>query len=84
MIMILCLNIWKQIICFSSYRYWIISPRERSVEVYYLEGTEYKLVGSHILVDDKEDENYNAEIMLTLRSLPTISIILEKIFENIE
>ena len=64
--------------------YWIVSPRERSVEVYYLEGTEYKLVGSHILVDDKEDENYNAEIMLTLRSLPTISIILEKIFENIE
>ena len=64
--------------------YWIVSPRERSVEVYYLEGTEYKLVGSHILVDDKEDENYNAEFMLTLRSLPTISIFLEKIFENIE
>lgn len=64
--------------------YWIISPKERSVEIYYLEDKEYKLVASHILVEDKEDNNFNAELMLTLRSLPTISIILEKIFENIQ
>jgi len=64
--------------------YWIISPKERSVEVHYLEGKEYKLVASHILVDDKEDENYNAELLISLRSLPTISIVLERIFENIQ
>ena len=64
--------------------YWIISPRERSVEVYYLEDESYKLVGSHILVEDKDDENYNAELLLTLRALPTISIVLRDIFENVE
>ena len=64
--------------------YWIISPKECSVEVYCLEGSEYKLVASHILVRDTEDEHYNAELLLTLRALPTISIELQSIFENIE
>lgn len=64
--------------------YWIISPKECSVEVHYLEGSEYKLVASHILVQDTEDEHYNAELLLTLRALPTISIELQSIFENIE
>lgn len=64
--------------------YWIISPRERSVEVYYLEDEKYKLVGSHILVEDEEDENYNAELLLTMRALPTVSIVLKDIFENVE
>ena len=64
--------------------YWILSPFERSVEVYYLENKDYKLAASHILVDDKEDEDYNAEIILTLRSLPTVSIMLKSIFENID
>lgn len=64
--------------------YWIISPKECSVEVYYLEGNEYKLVASHILVRDMEDEHYNAELLLTLRALPTISIELQSIFENVE
>ncbi len=64
--------------------YWIISPRERSVEVYYLENEKYKLVGSHILVEEKEDINYNAELLLTLRVLPTVSIILKDIFKNLE
>ncbi|MBQ6787947.1 MAG: Uma2 family endonuclease [Lachnospiraceae bacterium] len=64
--------------------YWIISPKEHSIEVYYLEDKEYKLVGSHILVEDEEDENYNADLLLTLRSMPTISISLQSIFENID
>jgi len=64
--------------------YWIISPRERSVEVYYLEDGKYNLVGSHILVEDEDDENYNADLLLTLRAMPTISVILRDIFENIE
>ncbi len=64
--------------------YWIISPKEHSIEVYYLEDKEYKLVGSHILVEDEEDENYNADLLLTLRSMPTISISLQSIFENVD
>lgn len=64
--------------------YWIISPKECSIEVYYLEENEYKLVASHILVGDMEDEHYNAELLLTLRALPTISIELQSIFENVE
>lgn len=64
--------------------YWIISPKEHSIEVYYFEDKEYKLVGSHILVEDEEDENYNADLLLTLRSMPTISISLQSIFENVD
>ncbi len=64
--------------------YWIISPKERSVEVYYLAENAYKLVASHILVQDEEDENFNADLQLTLRSLPVVSISLENIFESVE
>ncbi|MDY3997503.1 MAG: Uma2 family endonuclease [Blautia sp.] len=64
--------------------YWIVSPRERSVEIYYLIDGVYDLVSSYILVDDTEDENYNAEIVLTLKAVPTVSIILKEIFENID
>ena len=64
--------------------YWIISPRERSVEVYHLENGNYKLVGSHILVEDDEDENYNASLRLGLKALPAIAVSLQELFENIE
>ena len=37
-----------------------------------------------MLVEDEEDENYNADLSLTLRSMPTVSILLRSIFENIE
>lgn len=64
--------------------YWIISPKERSVEVYYLAENAYKLVASHILVQDEDDENFNADLQLTLRTLPVVSISLENIFESVE
>lgn len=64
--------------------YWIISPKECSVEVYYLEEGIYKLVGSHILVEDEEDEDYNADLLLTIRSMPAVSISLQSIFENVD
>ena len=64
--------------------YWIVSPRERSVEIYYLEDGQYTLVGSYILVEDAEDENYNAETVLTFRAMPTVNIVLREIFENID
>lgn len=64
--------------------YWIVSPKERSVEVHYLKDGQYKLVGSYILVEDAEDENYNADTVLTLKAMPSVSIVLKEIFENIE
>ena len=64
--------------------YWIVSPKERSVEVHYLEDGQYKMVGSYILVEDEDDENYNAETVLTLKAMPSVSIVLKEIFENIE
>lgn len=64
--------------------YWIVSPRERSVEIYYLIDGVYDLVSSYILVDDAEDENYNAETVLSLKAVPTVSIVLKEIFENID
>lgn len=64
--------------------YWIISPKECSVEVHYLEGEGYKMAASYILVEEKEDQNYNADIVLTLRSMPAISVMLRSIFENID
>ena len=41
--------------------YWIISPRERAVEIYYLENGKYDLKYSYILQDDSEEEHYNAD-----------------------
>lgn len=64
--------------------YWIISPKERSVDVYYLMEHHYQLVSSTILVDDEDDEHYNANLKLTLRALPTISVALGDVFENVE
>lgn len=68
----------------SDDEYWILSPNERSLEVYYLEDGAYKLVASYILEDDKADEYYNADTVLTLKSMPNVSIQLQEIFENVE
>lgn len=64
--------------------YWIISPKEKSVEVYHLEKDSYKMVGSYILVEDEQDENYNADTVITLKAVPAVSVILKEIFENID
>ena len=64
--------------------YWIISPRERAVEIYYLEDGKYDLKYSYILQDDSEEGHYNADTVLTLKDLPNISMTLAEMFENIE
>ena len=64
--------------------YWIIEPQGRSLEVYYLEDRAYKLVASYILEDDEKDEHYNADIVLTLKAMPNVSISLSEIFEDVE
>lgn len=63
--------------------YWIVSP-QGSVEVYYLENRRYILEQSYMLVDDKEDEDYNAETEITLRAFPHIKMTLAEIFEGVE
>lgn len=64
--------------------YWIVSPRGRSVEIYYLEDGKYVMEQSYILEEDKDDIHYNAETVIHLRSFPHISMELRDIFENLE
>lgn len=64
--------------------YWIIAPRGRSVEIYYLEEGKYILIQSYILQDDREDEHYNADTELSLRAFPNIKMTLGEIFEGLE
>ena len=64
--------------------YWIVSPKERAVEIYYLEDSVYLLKYFYILQDDTEEEGYNADTIITLRDFPHITMALEEIFENVE
>lgn len=64
--------------------YWIVSPQGKSVEIYYLEEGKYVLEQSYILEDDPEDEHYNAEVIITLRSFPHIKLELKDIFEKVD
>lgn len=64
--------------------YWIVSPRERAVQIYYLEDGVYHLTYSYILQDDKEEAHYNADTVITLREFPNISMTLAEMFENAE
>lgn len=63
--------------------YWIVSPKECGVQIYYLEQGRYELVNSYILEDDKNDEFYNAETVISLRAFPHIRMTLAEIFENV-
>ena len=63
--------------------YWIISPKERAVEIYYLEDGVYQLKYNYILQDDEEEYDYNAKTVITLKAFPNISMTLEEIFENV-
>ena len=64
--------------------YWIISSRERAVEIYYLEDGKYELKYSYILQDDAEEAHYNADTKIVLKEFPHISMILAEIFENVD
>ena len=63
--------------------YWIVS-QQGSVEIYYLEQGSYKLTESYILQDDEEEEEYNAEQVISLREFPNITMTLAEIFENVD
>lgn len=64
--------------------YWIISPKEHAVEIYYLVDGKYKLENAYILENDPENKYYNADTEITLRSFPNIKMTLMDIFENVE
>lgn len=53
-------------------------------EIYYLEDGKYILEYSYILQNDKEDEEYNAETEICLKTFPHIKMTLGEIFEGLE
>lgn len=61
--------------------YWIVLSKERAVEIYYLDGDRYRLKESYVLEEDEKDENYNADKVLALRAMPTVTIALAEIFD---
>lgn len=63
--------------------YWIVSP-QGLVEIYYLKDGKYVLEYNYILVNDKEDEEYNADTIIRLKEFPHIEMTLGEIFEGVE
>lgn len=59
--------------------YWIVSPIEKAVEIYYLRDGKYEIEESYILDDDETSEDYNLRQEITLRAFP-ITMTLEDIF----
>ena len=64
--------------------YWIVSPRERAIEIYYLQDGKYKLVYSYILQEDEGESDYNADTIIALREFPHITMTLEEIFDKVD
>lgn len=62
--------------------YWIVDPRSKSIEIYYLQDGQYVLQDSLMLEEDKEDEAYNAEMVISLRAFPHVTMRLGELFEN--
>lgn len=63
--------------------YWMVSPKG-FVEIYYLKDGRYVLEQSYILQNDKEEEDYNGETEICLRSFPHIRMTLADIFEDVD
>lgn len=62
--------------------YWIIDPRSKSVEVYYLQDTDYVLQDALLLDEDVDSESYNACTEIALKAFPNVSLRLSEIFED--
>lgn len=59
-----------------------MSPKERAVEIYYLEDRKYELKYSYVLQDDPEEEHYNADTVVMLKEFPNITMTLADMFEE--
>lgn len=60
--------------------YWLVDPYGCSLEIYYLKNGVYELEQYYMYEDDKEEESYNAETKIKLRSFPHVEIMLSEIF----
>lgn len=61
--------------------YWLVDPHGYSLEIYYLKNGVYELEQYYMYEDDKEEESYNADTKINLRSFPHVEIMLSEIFE---
>lgn len=61
---------------------WLIEPKGKSIEIYYLQDGKYELKDAYILDDDESSEDYNADLILKLRGMPMVSMTLGEIFED--
>ncbi len=62
--------------------FWLIEPRGKSLEIYYLKNGHYVLEKSYLLIEDRNNEDYNADELITLRLFPAISMTLQEIFRD--
>ncbi len=62
--------------------YWIVSP-QGSVEIYYLKDGRYVLEQNHMFQNDEEDDDYNADVEISLKAFPHIKMTLGEIFEGV-
>ena len=62
--------------------YWIVSPSEESIEIYYLEDGRY-ILHEVVTLLDADDKDYNGDTVIALRSNPEITFVLAEIFEGL-
>lgn len=59
--------------------YWIVSPIERALEIYYLENGRYVLHNAYVVEEDENNADYNIKTEITLKCFP-VTMTLEDIF----
>lgn len=64
--------------------YWIVSPRGKEVEIYYLKDGKYVLEESYMLEEDPQEADYNAQTEICLRAFPQIKMTLGEMFEGLD
>lgn len=55
---------------------WLIEPKGKSLEIYYLTEDGYVLEDTYLLEEDEESEDYNADVRIALKEMPNISLTL--------
>ena len=53
------------------------------MEIYYLKDRKYILEQNYMLQDDKDDEDYNEDVEISLKAFPHIKMTLGDIFEGV-
>lgn len=59
--------------------YWLVKP-QGSLEIYYLKNGNYELFDDLVFCNDNDDDDYNANKIITLREFPNVSMTLGDIF----